>query len=246
MLIGVISEGPTDRLMVEAVIRHLFPGDHQYRLLQPQDGGGPYGNGWKGVRRWCSETHQGDLPRLADYFSGAVGVVYDLLVIHLDADIRDETDLCEGLPTPPDRGDLTCPPITAAGEYVRRVALAWLGSPESLPPQVVWMLPAQDTETWTFTALHPNDARCGEPGLECTHSGNRHPAHLLTLAQYGKHLSRKDGTVKKSQSAYRALVPSISAAWLNVKARCEQARAFEAELRAAISPPTPPSGSASP
>lgn len=246
MLIGVISEGPTDRLMVEAVVQHLFPGKHRYRLLQPPDGGGAYGNGWKGVRRWCQETHNGALPRLADYFSGSIGEVYDLLIIHLDADIRDEADLCEGYENLPERGNLTCPPITATDAYLRRVAHTWLGAPESIPPQVVFVLPAQDTETWTFVALYPTDSRCGDANLECTHSGNRHPAHLLTLAQYGKHLSRRDGSIKKSESAYRALMPGITAGWASVKARCEQARAFETDLRAAISVSQPSTGALAP
>ena len=36
MIIGTVVEGPTDRLVLEAVISRLLPGDHRFLPLQPQ------------------------------------------------------------------------------------------------------------------------------------------------------------------------------------------------------------------
>ncbi len=62
MNIGTVVEGPTDRLVPEAVIASLIPGKHRYFRLQPQTAqSGLFsekGTGWKGVRCWCQETWQ--------------------------------------------------------------------------------------------------------------------------------------------------------------------------------------------
>lgn len=96
MKIGTVVEGPTDRLILETSITRLVPGEHQFLALQPVGLGesfGETGTGWKGVRRFCREIqqhHQSNIARyLADYD-------LDLLVIQLDADVINETDLLEG------------------------------------------------------------------------------------------------------------------------------------------------------
>ena len=56
MIIGTVVEGPTDRLVLQAVLSKLIPGQHRYLPLQPTPTLGEMGSGWKGVRRWCRET----------------------------------------------------------------------------------------------------------------------------------------------------------------------------------------------
>lgn len=92
MNIGTVVEGPTDRLVLQAILDRLLPGEHRYLPLQPPATFGERGTGWKGVRRWCRETWQrsgSDLDRL---LAGDTGPALDLLVIHVDADIADEPD----------------------------------------------------------------------------------------------------------------------------------------------------------
>ena len=95
MIIGTVVEGPTDRLVLQAVLDQLIPGQHRYLPLQPTPTLGETGSGWKGVRRWCRETWQREGVTLNAILSGATGPALDLLVIHVDASIAIEADLQE-------------------------------------------------------------------------------------------------------------------------------------------------------
>ena len=63
-VIGIVSEGPTDYLVLKAVIDKITGESNRYLSLQPErDMLGRFGNGWKGVWKWCEET-AGILPAL--------------------------------------------------------------------------------------------------------------------------------------------------------------------------------------
>lgn len=56
-VIGIVSEGPTDYMVIKAAIDRITGEENRYLSLQPEpDMMGRYGNGWKGVWRWCKET----------------------------------------------------------------------------------------------------------------------------------------------------------------------------------------------
>lgn len=58
-VIGIVSEGPTDYLVLKAVIDKITGETNRYLSLQPErDMLGRFGNGWKGVWRWCEETEE--------------------------------------------------------------------------------------------------------------------------------------------------------------------------------------------
>ena len=49
-VIGIVSEGPTDYLVLKAVIDKITGEENRYLSLQPEpDMLGRYGNGWKGL-----------------------------------------------------------------------------------------------------------------------------------------------------------------------------------------------------
>ena len=82
-VIGIVSEGPTDYLVLKAVIDKITGEENKYLSLQPEpDMLGRYGNGWKGVWRWCKETEsigmlmQGIQPNI------------DAIVIQMDGDVN--------------------------------------------------------------------------------------------------------------------------------------------------------------
>lgn len=53
-IIGIVGEGPTDFLILKTAIDRITGEKNIYRRIQPeQDMRGEYGNGWKGVYRWC-------------------------------------------------------------------------------------------------------------------------------------------------------------------------------------------------
>ncbi len=239
MNIGTVVEGPTDRLVLQAILDRLLPGEHRYLPLQPPATFGERGTGWKGVRRWCRETWQrsgSDLDRL---LAGDTGPALDLLVIHVDADIADEPDLQENEADPISDVSQPCPPIEPTAERLRRVVARWLRL-DGLPGRVVLAIPAQDTEHWTFAALFPDDDLCAREDYECAKSGREdQPGFRLTLKTYGKPLQRRDGRVKKTVRAYRRLALHVARAWDGVCLICSQARRFTVDVQHAANTPEP-------
>ena len=57
--IGIVCEGPTDYTILKEVIDHITGESNDYVQLQPEsDLTGAYGNGWKGVWKWCRDCLQ--------------------------------------------------------------------------------------------------------------------------------------------------------------------------------------------
>lgn len=57
--IGIVAEGPRDFELIAAVIDTITNAENSYQMIQPEpDMAGRFGNGWKGVWKWC-ETNQG-------------------------------------------------------------------------------------------------------------------------------------------------------------------------------------------
>jgi hypothetical protein len=228
MIIGTVVEGPTDRILLEAVLQRLIPGEHRFLPLQPPVTFGELGAGWKGVRRWCRQTWQREGLNLAATL--ASGPPLDLLVIHLDADVARESDLQEGEADPIDGVVQPCPPASATAARLTAVVCRSL-QVDSLPPVLVLAIPAQDTESWSFAALHPGDDLCARADCECIRSGRDHPAYRLTLKRYGKLLQRRDGEIKKAERRYREVAPHIAAAWETVCRLCPQAAQFTQDIQ---------------
>ena len=93
-VIGIVSEGPTDYVVLKAVIDRITGEENRYLPLQPEPNLiGQYGNGWKGVWRWCRET-----PSINLLLEGVQPKI-DAIVIQMDGDVvRKEKEvhcLCE-------------------------------------------------------------------------------------------------------------------------------------------------------
>lgn len=233
MNIATVVEGPTDRMVLEAVLDKLLPGDHRYIPLQPEVTFGETGTGWKGVRRWCRRTWRQPGSSLNLLLSGKVGPALDMLVIHVDADVAFEHDLQEGEQEPIADVAQPCPPIKATAEQLRQIIGRWLQR-DSLPQQVVLAIPAQDTESWTFAALFPNDELCQQADYECLGSGRQHPGYKLTLVKYRRLFRRKDNKPKKTERVYRQVAPQIADAWDDVRRICSQAERFTQDVFASV------------
>ncbi len=234
MKIGTVVEGPTDRLLLKAIIAKLCPGGYDYLDLQPADNGASFGRtgtGWKGVRRFCHDVRQSLNTDIAALITDHQ---IDLLIIHTDADIAFESDLQEDIFCPVKNVPQPCPPILPTAENLEEVVARWLNpeGADKFPPEVIMALPSQDTENWLFAALFPDDALCGHPDYECIHNGNdpRHPAYLMTLKKYGKVLKRKDGKIKKPMNRYCQVSGNVADNWSKVCEFCSQARVFNDKL----------------
>jgi hypothetical protein len=232
MNIATVVEGPTDRIVLEAVLDKLLPGEpaeHRYFPLQPTPTFGATGTGWKGVRRWCRQTWERPGSSLDTVISAGAGPSLDLLVIHVDADIAYENDLQEGEDEPVRNVQQPCPPASATVDRVCEVIKRWLRR-HSLPPQVALAIPAQDTESWTFAAIFPDDDLCGRADYECLGSGRDHPAYRLTLKEYGNLLKRSSGRIKKHKRDYNKVASKIADAWDTVRRVCTQAERFTQDV----------------
>lgn len=82
--IGIVAEGPRDYELIAAVIDTITNEENSYQMIQPEpDMAGRFGNGWKGVWKWC-ETNQGSL----NTYMNSLTPVLDFLVIHMDGDVE--------------------------------------------------------------------------------------------------------------------------------------------------------------
>ena len=82
--IGIVAEGPRDFEVIAAVIDTITNEENSYQMIQPEpDMAGRFGNGWKGVWKWC-ETNQGSL----NTYMNSLTPVLDFLVIHMDGDVE--------------------------------------------------------------------------------------------------------------------------------------------------------------
>ena len=98
-VIGIVSEGPTDYLVLKAVIDKITGEENRYLSLQPEPNMlGRYGNGWKGVWRWCRETESvGMLMREVQPSIDAIAIQMDGDVVRKEKEVHClcETTVCD-------------------------------------------------------------------------------------------------------------------------------------------------------
>ena len=143
---AVVVEGPTDSIVLEAIVRSLLAGaDFEFQTLQPEGSVafGPHGPGWAGVYPWSRQAAEEGGGSL----SGSSGLSrWDLLIIHLDADVTGKTYAGANIKSPP-RNDLPCkkpcPPLHDTTNALRTVLLRWLGE-RICPPRNHSLHPIQN------------------------------------------------------------------------------------------------------
>ena len=218
LTIRAICEGPTDLVVIRAALRAITTRDFQLTMLQPDQslyGGdaGPHGGGWKGVRGYLQSAAE----------AGGLGVVgaltpdVDLLVVHLDADVADETEIACACP---------CPPAMDTIRALESLILGWLGlEAASLPGKLALCIPSKSTEAWILHTLFPNRAP-QRSDIECLAD----PASRLVGGK--PKLVRRRGTkIKKRLSEYQSLAPRLQKGWPSTADALESARRFDEDLR---------------
>ncbi len=231
--IAVVAEGPTDTIVIEAALRAIVT-DQPFVLTQLQPEGslafGETGGGWGGVYRWCKQSLQRGNGRLAN--DRLVLDSFDVLVIHLDADVAGRK-YADSTITPND-GDrklpceYACPPPAATTDALRAVLLSWCAERQP-PPRVVLCVPSKAMEAWVVASLFPSDAAViGATAFECF------AAPESRLAQQPK---RK--RIRKAQSDYRDSSAIIQNQWPRIAAPTEfgEAYRFQCDMLAALPRP---------
>jgi len=218
--IALVCEGPTDRLVIEAVLLHFLPAPFQLTSLQPDSSEtfGPSGTGWTGVYQWCRQLEQTPLLRS-----------FDLLILHLDTDVAHKTYASGNILPEPDEllpSACECPPAQACAEVLKNVVASWLGKPhQAFPAHWVFCLPAQAMEAWGIVALYGEQQAEILAQLECR----------TGLESWIKSRPKQERDhLKKKTGAYRTLAPQIANAWQRVEQHCSQARQFAQDLQTAL------------
>ncbi len=222
--VAVVAEGPTDKIIIEAVISRVFK-DRSIilRQLQPEESRAfsPIGTGWGGVCRSCRQAcaRAGGPIRNDPLF-----LTYDLLILHLDAEVASENYENAGITN--EANDLPCsqpcPPPEASTNALRNVMLRWMGEMD-VPPKTVLCTPSMSTETWVLCALYPSVVSAIVGNIECFPN----PDHRL---QAQPKTGRLVTGGKKIPRVYRARAHEITQAWDQVRARCSEADRFSSDL----------------
>jgi hypothetical protein len=203
--VALVGEGPTDGVIIEAALRSMLQ-ERPFVLQQifPEGSAsfGELGTGWVGVYRWCHQSARRGGGRLQN--DALVFQNYDLLLLHLDADVAG-TQYNRGSITP-DANDGTlpcerdCPPAADTTNALRKVLLSWCG--ETAPPvRTVICMPSKNTEAWVLAALFPGD-QAVRKGIEC------YPNSEGRLGQ-----QRKAKRIRKTKRDYEVHTKEVEAAW---------------------------------
>ena len=242
-VIGIVGEGPIDQLTLKTVIDTITEEKNIYRFIQPeQDVSGQFGNGWKGVYRWC-ETNAELIPAL---FTDIVPCL-DLLIIQMDGDVaRKEKEVhclctsteceqkrqCSPILCPQLRNDkcpvqIPCPDHNTEPQDYRehlQDLLRSLLKDNDRKANVIIVIPCDSTDAWIVAAYDDIDEieSIADPwehiiSLKKEYHGIRIPGH------------------KKSTVLFKQFMPVLTAKWKQVVQKCESAALFEAEVVNAIS-----------
>lgn len=241
-VIGIVSEGPTDYMVLKEVIDHITGIENEYRRLQPEpDMAGRFGNGWKGVWKWCESTSN-----ILDQFFYKITPQIDLLVIQMDADVsRKEKEvhclckqsLCKWAEKV---HPLTCKKVAesqcevkmpctehiqnAEGfeEHLETSIRKWLGDSQ-FREDVLVTIPCDSTDTWIIAAYREQE------NVEMIEN----PWENVIARKKEYHGIRVPGS-KKRTSVYSRFLPQICREWRVVTEQCYSARSFERKIKKAF------------
>lgn len=226
--IALVSEGPTDDVLLESALKAIL-GQQTFvlTLLRPEATNPDFGGGWGGVLKWCAATAKRWDGLLED---DPLLVNFDLLIIHLDADVAHQAyancgPAVEAMAShnnwPVLPCNQPCPPVEQTCKALQSVLTGWL-SPVVLGAKTVVCLPAQSTGAWLAVATLPS-THALLSNVECNQAVED------SLGSLTKQLK-----VKKSVLGYRAKADAIRQHWNQVKALCGQAAHFESAVQTVL------------
>ena len=167
--IALVAEGSTDQVIIEAALKAILPKPFILTLLQPEPTRPTMGSGWPGVFKWCRDFERRGHAMLED--DPTLGL-FDLIIIHLDADVADKSyadcgaavvEAAAALPGLP--CFQPCPPASDTVNQLNSVLLAWLGIQQP-GHKTAFCIPSKASEAWLAAALLPNGHGLLN-GIEC-------------------------------------------------------------------------------
>ncbi|MDP2982868.1 MAG: hypothetical protein Q8O92_06035 [Candidatus Latescibacter sp.] len=234
--IGLIAEGETDFIIIQAALKSVLGRRFIIQLLQPESignlgGFSETGGGWGGVYRKCREFVSMEFeisknPSLSGF---------NLILIHIDADVAGESYPNAGIEDQPNQDlpcEKPCPPAEDTVQALRSVVMGWLNLvPVAIPKHWALCIPSKSIETWLIVALYGQNEPLFMQNIEC----NKRLEEWLTQRPVHERLVRmKDGKAKKIKSRYLKAVPVVTERWSEVEQRCTQAVRFRIEVLKAV------------
>jgi hypothetical protein len=219
--VALVSEGPTDRVLIEAALKAILTRPFTISSLQPEATRPEAGNGWCGVFKWCrqfvSRSHsalEAD-PTLPGF---------DLFVIHLDADVANCSYAdcgagmelaAQGLPELPCAQP--CPEPETTVDELRARILAWLDLGD-IGPRTVLCVPSKSMDAWlAASVLKPSHPLLVD--LECNMRIQVRLAALPTSQR-----------IAKSVRTYQEYSHAVTKNWPGVLEKCTQAGRFHRDV----------------
>ena len=220
--VALVAEGRTDLVVIEAALRAILPRPFVLNMLQPEPTQPKMGQGWGGVFKWCRAFRGRGASSLQE---DATLSFFDLVVIHLDADVagKSYSDLgteaaAQAAGEPPLPCERPCPPPADTVRELERLLSGWLGA-ESPDTGAVRCIPSKSTESWLVAAAFQDRPELLER-LECRTDLEQRLAVLPA--------NRK---LRKSERQYRAVAGKVTQNWHQVTTQCTQAKAFDDAIR---------------
>lgn len=236
--IGIVCEGPTDFIILKNVIDKITGEDNYYVQLQPEpDLTGAYGNGWKGIWKWCNDN-----AKIKNKIMKDIEPALDILVIQMDGDVSrkekivhcwcDSTD-CE---YKGDRNPLKCDAnqemreacpivlpckdhghsIESYMEHLNGLIKMWIKDTKD----TCIVVPCDSTEAWVIAAYD---------GTEEAESIEDPWIQIIAKGKY-YHDIRISGD-KKRKRVYEQFAKTVCANWERVVELCISAEGFEKEIK---------------
>ena len=209
--IGLVGEGPTDFIVIEAALNSILE-DTEFVLssIHPEVSAITDKAGWKGVLWWCEHVFSKTDP-LANY---------DIVIVQVDADIANEPQLsAEGFAS-------ICPPSMPTVAKIKTFLRAKM-NPPSTQGQVIFCVPSQSTELWVVAMLAPAKfSLLADP--ECF----TNPKSLLYQHNPYRLVVQKGGKLKNDTARYRRSQGTMIENWHQATAGCRQAQVFEYRMSA--------------
>lgn len=203
--VGFVTEGPTDVVILEALLKHILPQPFVTSVLQPigtaELGYGSKGAGWQGVQRWCEEI--ANKMGYQNFLTGSND--YDLLILQIDMDVAREKGI--------DCYD-SQQSIEQNVALFRQQICSWLQiSEEDIKCPFIVTIPADNLEAWILAYLEQDEQE------------------IETIQKPDKLIARRPYKIKKSRINYmRVVAPELVQHWQLVKEKCSQAKKFEEDV----------------
>ena len=235
-VIGIVSEGPTDHMVLKAAIDRITGEENRYLSLQPEpDMMGRFGNGWKGVWRWCKET--ASINMLMQEVQPAI----DAIVIQMDGDvIRKEKEahcLCKSTACEDKRKvfplycekvkDEKCPvelPCEShengiKGRVDHGVSILTAAMGEADMTHISIVIPCDSTDAWVVAAYDDID------DVESLVDPWK---NIIAKKKHYHGIRVRD---KKNTYTYKSFSEKVVDQWSAVKEKCRTAMLFEQEVK---------------